>query len=66
MAKKKPADTHGRADTRAVVITLKGSPEFKAWLADAAEATRTPATTIVEHALVLWAKANGVMEPPRR
>lgn len=71
MAKKKAtaATTKARADDgpRQTVLTIKGTPEWKAWLDDLGDHCRMPASTIVDHALVKYAKEMGFQkEAPRR
>lgn len=66
MAKKKrPAPK--AEDRRSIVITIKGSLEWKAWVDELADQFRTDASKLIDMALVQFAKANGfTKEAPRR
>ena len=57
----KPSKT---ADDRAVIIHLKGTSGYAAWLDDIHKKTHLPKATIIRLALTLWAKENDHPEPP--
>jgi hypothetical protein len=64
---KKTAKQPATPDRRRTVLTIKGSEEWKAWLERFAEFLRTPASTVVDHALVRYAKEAGFKdEAPMR
>jgi hypothetical protein len=51
----------------AIVVTLKGSPEWKAWVDELADLCRTDTSKLIDMALVDFAKARGFKkEAPRR
>jgi len=48
-------------------VTLKGSPEWKAWLDELSDQFRTDNSKVIDMALVEFAKAHGFKrEAPRR
>jgi hypothetical protein len=52
---------------RRVVVQLKGTDEWKAWLEDLSKHLRMPISSVVDNALVSYAKAQGfVKSPPER
>ena len=68
MAKKKAPAPKAKAKERlAIVVTLKGSPEWKAWVDELADLCRTDTSKLIDMALVELAKARGFKkEAPRR
>lgn len=48
---------------RRTVLTIKGTDEWRGWLERLGKHLRTPTSTIVDHALVRYAKENGFSEP---
>ena len=55
------------AERKAVVVALKGSPEWKAWVDDLAVHCRTDLSKLVDLALVELAKSRGFnREAPQR
>jgi hypothetical protein len=67
VAKKKPAPGSTPADTRSIVVSMKGTTEFRDWLNLLAESERTTAVQILEKAVVFYAKHIGFTTPaPRR
>jgi len=44
---------------RRTVLTIKGTDEWRAWLEELGQFLRTPTSTIVDHALVEYARAKG-------
>lgn len=67
MAKKRPAPAKGDAgDERVVIVHLKGSPAYAAWLDQVHKNTHIAKATIFRLAMAEWAKANGHPEPPER
>jgi hypothetical protein len=51
----------------AIVVTLKGSPEWKAWVEKLAYQCRTDTSKVIDMALVEFAKNHGFTEEaPRR
>ena len=59
---KKTAKQPAKPALHRTVLTIKGSEEWKAWLERFAEFLRTPASTVVDHALVRYAKETGFKE----
>jgi hypothetical protein len=68
MAKKLPAKGRGaEPGPRRTVLTIKGTDEWREWLEGLSEHLRTPTSTIVDHALVRYAKEVGYEKPaPKR
>jgi len=67
VAKKTPTPKPTVADSRAIIVTLKGNPEFRDWLNRFAEFDRSTAVQITEKALVAYARQLGFEEPaPKR
>lgn len=69
MPKKKPAPPPKPAKPapRRVVLQMKGTDEWKDWLDQLSEFLRMPTSTIVDHALIEYARAHGFEPaPPRR
>ena len=72
MAKKKTSEPEGAASSpkpgpRKTVLTIKGTDEWRAWLEGLGEHLRTPTSTVVDHALVRYAKEVGyIKEAPKR
>jgi hypothetical protein len=55
------------SEPRRTVLTIKGTEEWKAWLEKFADFLRTPASTVVDHALIRYAKEAGFTEEaPKR
>jgi hypothetical protein len=67
MAKKRPGKKTPEPERRRTVLTIKGTEEWRGWMERLAEFLRTPTSTIVDHALVRYAKEMGFKEeaPPR-
>lgn len=65
MAKKKapPPEPEPSSD-RTVIIHLKGSPAYAAWLDGVHERTHIPKTTLFRLAMKEWAKNHGHPAPP--
>ncbi len=71
MAKKKTPEPAPAGATspgpRRTVLTIKGTEEWRVWLEQLGEHLRTPTSTIVDHALVRYAKEVGFgKEAPKR
>ncbi len=69
MAKKKPTTKPREASAvpRQTVLTIKGTPEWKAWLDELGDHVRMPASTIVDQALVKYARDMGfAKDAPKR
>jgi hypothetical protein len=63
MAKKPPVqDKPAEPGPRRTVLTIKGTEEWRSWLERLAAHVRTPASTIVDHALIKYAKEAGFKE----
>jgi hypothetical protein len=65
MAKAKKAPTKGtkaEPGPRRTVLTIKGTEEWRSWLERLAAYVRTPASTIVDHALIKYAREAGFKE----
>jgi hypothetical protein len=56
---KKFATQTTKSKPRRTVITIKGTDEWKAWFESFARFLRTPGSTVVDHALVPYAKESG-------
>lgn len=48
------------------IITLKGTAEYRDWLAAESRRTHIPAASIVRLGLALWAEKNGAKTPPEK
>lgn len=67
MAKRPPKRKGPAPPTRNTVLTIKGTEEWKAWLNGLCDHVRIPASTIVDLALVRYAKEVGyTREAPKR
>ena len=71
MAKKKSASTAvapaaAEPKGQVSIITLKGTNEYRDWLAGESKRTHIPAATIVRLGLALWAKEQGTKTPPEK
>ena len=69
MAKKKqvskpPAQEPARGQVS--IINLKGTDEYRSWLAAESKRTHIPAASIVRIGLSLWARENGAAAPPEK
>ncbi len=51
-------------DRRPTVLTVKGTPEWKEWLAKLAKHCRMKTAVVVDLALIDFAKKQGFDEPP--
>lgn len=55
------------SDSRSIVVSMKGTPEFRDWLNELAEFDRSTAVQIMEKGAVLYAKQVGFEKPaPKR
>jgi hypothetical protein len=63
MAKNKTPSA-ARPAPRRTVLTIKGTEEWKDWLERLSKYLRTPTSTIVDHALLKYAKDQGFNEAP--
>ncbi len=67
MAKKQAGKKPEVPGPRRTVLTIKGTDEWAEWLAGLGEFLRTPTSTVVDHALVKYAKEVGyTAEAPKR
>jgi hypothetical protein len=67
MAKKKTAPALESADTRAIVVSMKGTVEFRDWLNELADFDRSTAVQVMEKGAVAYAKQVGFPKPaPKR
>jgi hypothetical protein len=65
--KGRTADEPKREDPRQVVISMKGSAEFRDWLYELAEHERIKAVELLERAVVEYARNHGFTKiAPRR
>jgi hypothetical protein len=65
--KKAASGPKKEADRLAIVVTLKGSTEWKAWVDDLAGHCRTDVSKLIDSALVEYARMRGFSrEAPRR
>jgi hypothetical protein len=52
---------------RRVVVQMKGTDDWKAWLEELAKHLRMPTSAVIDNALVVYAKAQGfTKEAPER
>jgi hypothetical protein len=66
MAKKTTAQQPA-SEPKRTVLTIKGSEEWKGWFERFADFLRTPGSTVVDHALVRYAREMGFKEEaPKR
>lgn len=61
---KRPDDAQPPQDERVVIIHLKGTHEYAAWLDEANRQTLIPKTTIFRAAVKEWAEKRGLPAPP--
>lgn len=55
------------ADPRVHILSLRGVKPFAAWLKGLSDHARMPLSSVIEHALIDYAKSIGYdSEPPRR
>jgi hypothetical protein len=62
----KAAEPKGQGPAQVSVITLKGTAEFRDWLAAESKRTHIPSASIVRLGLALWAAKNGGKTPPEK
>jgi hypothetical protein len=66
MAKKKAAEQR-KEPGRVTIVGLKGTPAFGAWVDGLCKHVRLPLPTMIEHAMIDYARAHGFEdEPPER
>jgi hypothetical protein len=67
VAKKKTGAGAKKAAAPAIAVTLRGSPEWKAWVEGFAEDRRLDVAKLIDRALIEYAKAEGYTPkaPPR-
>jgi hypothetical protein len=68
MAKKRSVQAKAlEPGPRRTVLTIKGTDEWRTWLEELSRFLRTPTSTLVDHALVRYAKEMGFeREAPER
>jgi hypothetical protein len=67
MAKKKAPPVMEAPDSRAIVVSMKGTVEFRDWLNELAEFDRSTSVQVMEKGAVLYAKQIGFTRPaPKR
>ena len=67
MAKKKPTPPAPEPIRRPVAVTIKGEPEWKAWLEEAAAYCRMSVSSLVDVAVTRYAQDQGFTKrPPAR
>lgn len=64
--RRKAGRPKGPTPVRATVISLKGTPEWKAWLDGFADHCRLGAADTIEQALIVFAKERDYTPPPNR
>jgi hypothetical protein len=63
--KKKPATpAKARPAPKGIVITIKGSTEWRDWMNSGADFLRLSTATMVDLAVIEYLKAHGFKEPP--
>ena len=67
MARKKAASAPTSADVRSIVVSMKGTVEFRDWLNEVASFDRSTAVQVMEKGAVDYAKKIGFPKPaPKR
>lgn len=67
MAKKKADPTPEASDSRSIVVSMKGSVEFRDWLNELAEFDRSTSVQVMEKGAILYASKVGFTKPaPKR
>ncbi len=67
MTKKKTTSPSESADSRAIVVSMKGTVEFREWLNELAEFDRLTAVQVMEKGAVAYARQIGFTKPaPKR
>lgn len=67
MAKAKKAAPMQSADSRAIVVSMKGTVEFRDWLNELAEFDRSTSVQVMEKGAVAYAIQIGFLKPaPKR
>ena len=67
MVKKKSDTATTASDTRAIVVSMKGTAEFRDWLNELAEFDRMTAVQVMEKGAILYAQKVGFLKPaPKR
>lgn len=62
-----PAPPVAESTRRRTVLTIKGTDEWRLWLEGLSRQLREPTSTVVDKALVMYAKAHGFdREAPER
>jgi hypothetical protein len=62
--KKNPAKTPAPPAPKAIVLTVKDSPQWRDWLNRGADFLRLSTATMVDLAVIEFLKRNGFKEPP--
>lgn len=60
----KPAQAPETPGPRQVILSVRGTPEWRGWLTRLAEHNRVKMADAIDHALVAWARQTGFTEPP--
>jgi|PeaSoiMetatran63_FD_contig_21_141789_length_252_multi_22_in_0_out_0_1 hypothetical protein len=67
MAKRKATKPKPAAERKAIAVTIKGDPAWKAWLDGLADHCRSDVAKVIDKALIGYAKSEGYdQEAPRR
>ena len=65
--KKTPRKKPAQSGASTIAVTLRGSPEWKAWVEALARHTRTDVAKLIDRGLIMVAKAEGFdREAPER
>jgi hypothetical protein len=65
-SKKKSGPVPGYAPAQPLAVQVRGTPEWKQWVEDLAEANRQQVSGLVDTALARLAKEIGFRDPPKR
>lgn len=63
MAKKKTTRAKPAADRKSIAVTIKGGPEWKAWIDGLARHCRLDVAKVIDLAVVQFAKGEGYTPP---
>lgn len=61
--KSRPMEEWGR---KPLVLQIRGTPEWKSWLDEAAEFNRTTVANLVDQAIARFVRESGFTKPPPR
>jgi hypothetical protein len=62
--KRREAPKAGGQGPRQVILSVRGSAEWRDWLNELARYNRVKTADAIDHALVAWARQTGFKKPP--